>query len=70
MKRYEFKQLTLEELRAKLKENAEEAEKLRFQQALQQLEHPHKIRQVRREMARIRTLLREHELGIRERKDK
>ena len=38
---------------------------LRFQKALQQLEHPQKIRLVRREIAQIKTAIREFELGKR-----
>ena len=37
----------------------------RFQKVLQQLENPFKIRQTKREIARIKTILREYELDIR-----
>ena len=38
---------------------------LRFQKALQQLEHPQQIRIVKREIAQIKTAIREFELGKR-----
>ncbi len=44
----------------------DEMTNLRFQKALQQLENPVSIGQVRREIARIKTLLHEYELGRRE----
>jgi large subunit ribosomal protein L29 len=43
----------------------EELENLRFQKALQQLENPLRIRDLKREIAQIRTILREYELNIR-----
>jgi len=49
----------------KLKDGQESLVNLRFQKALQQLEHPQKIRLVRREIAQIKTAIREFELGKR-----
>lgn len=57
--------LSVEELQAKLADDLTALENLRFQKALQQLEDPTRIRQVRREIAQIRTVLHEYELGIR-----
>ena len=37
----------------------------RFQKSLQQLEHPQKLRHVKRDIAKVKTLIRELELGIR-----
>ena len=37
----------------------------RFQKSLQQLEHPQKLRHVKRDIARVQTLIRELELEIR-----
>ena len=36
-----------------------------FQKALQQLEHPKQITKVRKEIAQIKTVIREFDLGIR-----
>jgi large subunit ribosomal protein L29 len=58
--------MAVDDLRGHLKEKKEELTNLRFQQALQQLEKPHQIRQTRREIAQIETLLREYEMGRRE----
>ena len=66
MKQEELKQLSKEELETKIQEDIEELENLRFQKALQQLENPIRIRLLRREIAQIKTVLREIELGIRQ----
>jgi large subunit ribosomal protein L29 len=58
--------MAVEDLQNHLQEKKEELLNLRFQQALQQLEKPHQIRQMRREIAQIVTLLREYEMGRRE----
>jgi len=60
-----LRELSLNELETKLRDNLTALENLRFQKALQQLENPLKIRQVKREIAQIRTVLHEYELGIR-----
>ena len=38
---------------------------MRFQKVLGDLEYPQKIKQVRKEIAQIKTILREHDLSIR-----
>ncbi|TNY38807.1 50S ribosomal protein L29 [Thermomonospora catenispora] len=66
------KGLTADELRTepedvlvtKLKEAKEELFNLRFQAATGQLDNHARLRQVRREIARIYTVMRERELGI------
>ncbi len=65
MKTSTLRELSLNELETKLRDNLTALENLRFQKALQQLENPLKIRQVKREIAQIRTVLHEYELGIR-----
>jgi large subunit ribosomal protein L29 len=55
---------TEEELRAKLTEAKEELFNLRFQGATGQLESHGRLRAVRKEIARIYTVMRERELGI------
>lgn len=55
MKYAELKGLTAEELRQKAAELQEDLFKLRLRQAATQVENPMRIRQLRRDIARIRT---------------
>ncbi|MAG21589.1 MAG: 50S ribosomal protein L29 [Candidatus Marinimicrobia bacterium] len=68
MKREELKEMTTQELKSRLSDDYDELENLRFQKALQQLENPLRLRHLRREIAQIKTALREYELDIREAK--
>ena len=65
MKKSKLNKLSLEELKTKLNESNESLMNMRFQKALQQLEHPKQITKVRKEIARIKTVIREFDLGIR-----
>ena len=65
MKRKEFEKLTRGELETKLSDNNEALLNLRIQKALQQLEHPQQIRMLKREIAQIKTVIREFDIGIR-----
>ncbi|MBM4184085.1 MAG: 50S ribosomal protein L29 [Gemmatimonadetes bacterium] len=51
------------EISARLKELREEQFKLRFQSSMMELENPGTLRRVRRDIARLRTILRERELA-------
>ena len=62
MKAKELVDQTAEELRIKEGELYDQLFKLRFQAATAQLEKPAKIRQVRRDLARIKTVLRQKEV--------
>ena len=55
----EIRQMTVEELNAKLKELKSELFNLRFQHAVNQLENPHKIADVKTDIARVMTILHE-----------
>jgi large subunit ribosomal protein L29 len=55
MKYKELRDLTAEELRQKAAELSQELFKLRLRQAASQVENPMRIRQLRRDIARIRT---------------
>ena len=55
----EIRNLSVEELEAKLKELKEELFNLRFQHAINQLENPHKIADVKKDIARVKTILNE-----------
>jgi large subunit ribosomal protein L29 len=68
MRKNELKQLPMEELKVQLRDAQEEMGNLRFQLALHQLDNPVKVRLLRKEIARIRTLLREQELGLGQKK--
>jgi large subunit ribosomal protein L29 len=68
MKKNELKQMPLDELKIRLKDAEEEMGHLKFQLALHQLDNPVKVRLLRKEIARIRTLLREQELGLGQKK--
>ena len=59
MKVKEIRDLTTEQIVAKIKENKEELFNLRFQQATGNLEKPSRIRELRHEVARMKTVLRE-----------
>ncbi|WP_019143638.1 50S ribosomal protein L29 [Aeromicrobium massiliense] len=56
--------LSADDLAAKLREAKEELFNLRFQNATGQLENNARLRTVRKDIARIYTVLRERELGI------
>ena len=60
----ELRQLGDEELLGKLREAKEELFNLRFQDATGQLENNSRLNTVRKDIARIYTLMRERELGI------
>ncbi len=60
----ESRALTDEQLRAKLREAKEELFNLRFQAATGQLTNNAALRAIRKDIARVYTLMRERELGI------
>ena len=60
----ELRNLTDDELVARLKECKEELFNLRFQGATGQLESHGRLRAVRKDIARVYTIMRERELGI------
>ena len=62
MKAQELKKLSASELDAKLLELKDELFKLRFQQAINQLENPMRIKAVKKDIARIMTIQRDIEL--------
>ncbi|WP_236670642.1 50S ribosomal protein L29 [Streptomyces sp. 7-21] len=60
----ELRELNDEELLVKLREAKEELFRLRFQAATGQLENNSRLKAVRKDIARVYTLMRERELGI------
>ena len=65
MNKNDLNKLSSEELKAKLVDSEEALLNLRFQKALQQLEHPLQIKHMKKEIAQIKTVIREFELGKR-----
>jgi large subunit ribosomal protein L29 len=61
MKAKELRELSIPELKERLAKLREELMNLRFQKAIHRLENPMRIRQVRREIARVLTILKEKE---------
>ncbi len=67
MKPSEIREKSAIELNEELVDLKEELFKLRFQHATNQLDNPLKLKSVKRDIARVRTILRERELkGIKE----
>ena len=65
MRKSELTEMTVPELETKLQDDLESLQNFRFQKALQQLENPIQIKHVKKEIALVKTLLKEYELGIR-----
>ena len=63
MKASDLKELTVEELQTKLTELKEELFNLRFQPAVNQLENSNRIGAVKKDIARVSTVLRQRELA-------
>lgn len=64
MKAKTLRDLTDEELAKKLEESKDELFRLRFQLATNQLDNPMRLKEVRKNIARLKTVIRERELGI------
>ena len=62
MKASELKNLSTQELAAKEKELKEELFNLRFQLATGQLTNPQRMRECKKDVARVKTIIREREL--------
>jgi large subunit ribosomal protein L29 len=63
-----LEELTFEELDKSLTDSKEDLRKLRFQSVTSKVDNPKKIKELKRQVARILTLKREYDLGIREKK--
>jgi len=59
VKAIELRELSTEQLEAKLKELKSELFTLRFQHAINQLDNPHKLVDVKRDIARVMTVMSE-----------
>ena len=61
MKVAEIRELAVDELRSREKDLEDQTFRLRIQKSMGQLEAPAKVREVRRDLARIKTVLRERQ---------
>jgi len=61
MKVTEFRDLQVDELRQREKDMDDQLFRLRIQKSMGQLEAGHKLKEVRRDLARVKTVLREKE---------
>ncbi len=59
----EIRELTDDDIRARLAELEEERFRLKFRSATEPLDNPLRLRTIRRDIARLKTVLRERELG-------
>ncbi len=62
MKAHDIRELPVDELRKRIRDEEENLVNLKFQKATSQLESPIRIRLVRRDIARMKTVLREKEV--------
>ena len=60
----EIKKLSITKLNSRLEDCNESMANMRFQKVLGDLEYPQKIREIKKEIAQIKTILKEYELGI------
>ena len=58
----EMRELTVDDLQARVKDLDDQIFRLRIQKSMGQLEAPGKVREVRRDLARLKTIIREKEL--------
>jgi large subunit ribosomal protein L29 len=66
MKAGDVRSLSPEERQQKLVEMKQELFNLRFQHATGQLENPQRLKQIKRDVARVQTVIREEELSVHE----
>jgi large subunit ribosomal protein L29 len=59
----ELREMSVDDLKAKLAELSEEKFRLRFRSATEAIENPIRFRHLRRDIARVMTVLRSKELG-------
>jgi len=63
MKSGDIRELTADEINARITQLQEELFRLRFRSATQELENPMLLRTLRKDIARLKTVLRERELS-------
>ena len=65
MRAEEIRELTADEIKSRVAELEEERFRLRFRSATEQLENPLRLRTIRKDIARLKTVLTERERGDR-----
>ena len=65
MKKREMNNLDLLSINDMLTDNEEALQNLKFQKAMQQLEDPLKIKKIKKEIAQLKTIKKEFDLGLR-----
>ena len=65
MRAEEIRELTADEIKTRVAELEEERFRLRFRSATEQLENPLRLRTIRKDIARLKTVLTERERGDR-----
>ena len=65
MKKRELNNLDLIDIDDMLADNQEALQNLKFQKAMQQLEDPLKIKKIKKEIAQLKTIKKEFDLGLR-----
>ena len=65
MKKREMDNLDLISINDMLLDNKEALQNLKFQKAMQQLEDPLKIKKIKKEIAQLKTIKKEFDLGLR-----
>ena len=65
MKASEYRERTLEELSHMVDDLRQDVFNLRFQHATGQLDDVSRLRHAKRDLARVKTIIREHEMGVR-----
>jgi large subunit ribosomal protein L29 len=63
MKPNELREMSVDDLKSKLEELTKEGFNLRFRSATESIENPMRFRAIRRDIARLQTILREKEVG-------
>jgi large subunit ribosomal protein L29 len=66
MRAEEIREMGTDEIRSRIAEMEEERFRLRFRGATETLEEPLRLRTMRRDIARLNTVLRERELGVKQ----
>jgi large subunit ribosomal protein L29 len=64
MKAREIRNLTIEEVEFKKQEVEKELFNLKIRQATRQIDNPLKVRVLRRDLARLNTIIQEHKLNL------
>tara|TARA_Y100000590_G_scaffold455029_2_gene602912 strand:+ start:580 stop:786 length:207 start_codon:yes stop_codon:yes gene_type:complete len=63
-KKKNINDMDVDELKVELKNLNDSLFNFKFQKALQQLEHPQKLKHVKKDIARVKTFIKQYELGI------